>query len=229
MAKMVRGPVVGNISGSLGSVVFTRGRGSNVIRQRTRPVLVDSVARVRSQGDLGAASRAWGGLSRAEKAAWNLWAARHPEADVLGVRRAMTGREAYCRLTSRMLRGALPPPSTPPAVEASSTQYVITATCSAALHGALLYMVPSLNHVAYQVWVWAALMGARREKRWQDLLKLVNVENSPFSPGVWVVDGIEGRFGRLMRGQRLYLVVRVVDRSNGLAGVPELVECPVTA
>lgn len=223
MAKMRAGPIVGDMSGSLGAVTISRGKTGNVMRTRTKPIAVLSEARARSQGAMSAASRGWGGLTAVQRAAWNTFAQGYSEPDVLGSVRTLRGYDWYRRLNARLELMGESMLSTPPAAEPESKVFDAVMLCSAASIVPIVQVNQFRLEVASAAWIWFAAMYGGNGRRWQDQLKLIVREGLPSATGLFFAFGeYQERFGPLVEGQKVYAVVRKLDFVTGFLSPPTL-------
>lgn len=82
-------------SGSQANTTASRNRFGQYLRSRRAPVNVNSPAQRGARSNLAAASKNWGGLSDAERAAWSAYAAQHPVKDSLGQSNTLSGFQSF--------------------------------------------------------------------------------------------------------------------------------------
>lgn len=104
MALITAGSVVGQVSGRLASVVYTRNKGGSCVRNGSIPTNPRSYMQRLLRRALASRSQEWAGLTDAERAAWRLWARSNPVVNRLGRAVQMTGAQAYT--SCNLLKGA---------------------------------------------------------------------------------------------------------------------------
>ncbi len=103
---------LGQISGKIGGLVFSRGRSGDIIRTRRIPVNVRSNRQELVRAILGNAAGQWSSLlSSAQRQAWIDYADATPLVNSLGVTYFMSGLNAYVR-TNAFLRNVTGTPLT---------------------------------------------------------------------------------------------------------------------
>jgi hypothetical protein len=117
MAIMRTGPIVGAISGRIGSIVFKGGSYGAVVQSAPNIVQKGSVFAQYASPYVGYATAMWNYQDEATRMAWDTVARQQFRSDRLGVRKPWTGRELFMRqiLFTRVLGplAAYPPPADP--------------------------------------------------------------------------------------------------------------------
>lgn len=102
-------------SGSLGGITSSHNRAGQYRRNRRTPVVPtrsDRQGVLRTQ--FSAASRAWSGLSDAQRAAWTSFAAGYPVTDSLGQSVVLTGNQYFNGVSTQLLNCGQPISNVPP-------------------------------------------------------------------------------------------------------------------
>jgi hypothetical protein len=137
-------------SGSLGGQTSSHNRAGQYRRARrspTQPVGTGRRAFIRSA--FGAASSAWSGITDAQRAAWDAWAAGYPYTDSLGQTVILTGHQMYVAVNTQLANcgsaaSAVPPVSTvttAPVVDIATLTHAGVGTLTLAGTGAALDFV----------------------------------------------------------------------------------------
>ena len=128
MAKFL--PILGQLRGSIGGLVFSRNGGGQYAKSKGEPTNGNTTRQQAARGFLNTLSAGWASLSAANKTAWNGWADTHPRNDSLGQEYTITGHQAYVGLNSRLLDAGESAVATPPAITAPAapTGVVVTFT-----------------------------------------------------------------------------------------------------
>lgn len=216
MALYTAGIAVGEISGKIGNVVFTRGRYGPVIRTRAIPTLVQNDYTAAARGRLAYLSQQWGDLTDAQKEAWRTWAAVNQVINRLGQAVTLQPSAAYIQLNARILQAGGTIINVPPVDNAP-----------AAIEGATLLAEtgPDLVQVAWtsgalgateQLVVWAAVLDNPGRNYYRNLLKLVKICTAATATPQDVSAEITARFGTIINGQKIVCEVEVWDNATGL-------------
>lgn len=218
--KFRSGALMGQFSGSLGSVTASRNRFGAYLRARNIPVNPDSVYQQDIKGEFGIVSEAWANLTADQRKQWFTWASTHPITDKLGQSQNLDGHQAHQMLNVRLAHagnGVLtsPPVSGPPA---GLTTLSLTADVGAG-SVALTYTatpVGANNKVA----VWAAVVNSPGRAFVRNLYKQVVISAANQASPYDIESAVEGRFGALIVGQYLHVLVNVLDTATGLYASP---------
>lgn len=95
MAISREGPIVGQISGAIGGVVFNAGSRSGVISKRPPPNPTVSNEQRRRHGFLQIAQAKWRAGTDAQRSLWNSFASTLPWTNRLSIRRPISGYTAW--------------------------------------------------------------------------------------------------------------------------------------
>lgn len=94
--KIIPGAIVGKISGSLGGMTASHGRGGYYLRNRVKPVNSNTPRQQAVRSSLGALVQGWSSLlTPAQRAGWTAYANATPRTDRLGESLILTGSQAY--------------------------------------------------------------------------------------------------------------------------------------
>jgi len=138
MAIVRPSPIITQISGSLGSVTFRRGRGCTILARRPTKTRVQSLAQLERRAALARATHHWAALSSDDKATWANVATQITHTNPLGQRIKYTGFQLAVRHNTFRALAAIPMIDVPPAsVSAPGPDYayitlgptIITGVC----------------------------------------------------------------------------------------------------
>jgi hypothetical protein len=131
MAKFI--PAVGDISGKIGNLVFSRNRYGPTIRRRAVPVNVRSIAQRLTRGILSHASAYWRQVIEPSNTAiaWNAFAANFPLHQGRGTKAAVvvTGQAFSVAINSMRALLGLTPCVSPPQTWGNNQPQSVTAAC----------------------------------------------------------------------------------------------------
>lgn len=119
-------------SGSQADTTASHNRAGQYYRNRRSPVQpVGTGRRAFMRSAFGAASSAWAGLSPADQASWNAFAASYPVTDSLGQSITLTGHQMYVSINAQLINCGQAPVTDVPAdtgtLPAAITVFTVTA------------------------------------------------------------------------------------------------------
>jgi len=117
-------------SGSMGNLTYSHNKGGQYIRARRIPTNPNSSRQQATRSVLGTYASAWSGLSAANRASWNSYAATHTVKDALGQDVYISGINWFIKCNSILLDAGQTPVTTPPAgvAPASLAGFAVTFT-----------------------------------------------------------------------------------------------------
>lgn len=239
MAKILLGPMVGQASGSVGGVVFSRNRYGTYLRRRAHPTTSQSSWALDAKSILGAVSREWGGLDEAERVAWATWAANNPVTDKLGSKQVLAGNAAYMMINGRINAGGLSSISVPPVAYAPPALDSVTLDADIGSGDFDLTFAGTPLAAGHRLWIQAAVTGGNSQSYVKNKLRLIGISASAATSPLTVVQlpslvedtlpiRLVARFGTLAVGQLITMYVSVVDLTTGLLSTPMVTEALVT-
>lgn len=95
-------PIHGEMRGSIGGSTWSRNRGGQYVKQRATPVNPNSSRQQVVRSILATLAQAWGGLTTAEREAWNTYAQENPVLNSLGQEIYLTGLDWFVKINSRL-------------------------------------------------------------------------------------------------------------------------------
>jgi hypothetical protein len=118
-------------SGSVGARTSSRNRSGQYVRQRAIPTQPRTVAQIAARSRLTSQSAAWRGLTDAQRAAWNAFAASFTVNNSLGTAIHLTGAQCFVKVnTVNLLNGdatVTAPPALPTFIAVTVTGLTATA------------------------------------------------------------------------------------------------------
>lgn len=220
MAKITPGPVVGQISGSVGSTVFSHNRYGAYTRLRTIPTNPGTEYQIEIRAILGACSSAWKALTEEQKAGWNAWAQTNPIIDRLGAQQVLAGNVAYISLNHRILQAAETPIDDPPVSDAP--QPLLTLVLSADIGVGTFDVAFTATPLAatQMLWVMGCVTDSDSITYVRNRLKLLTISAAALASPLDIQSACALRFGTLAVGQLVTVQVAVFDNATGLLSVP---------
>jgi hypothetical protein len=121
----VRNPLQSSAAvGSVGGVVYSIHKSTNVARERVAPSNPQSARQLLVRAQHATSAQSWAGLSSGERAGWNVYAAAHPGTDPFGNPQPISGFNWYCACSDMLadiglgLVHTAPAAAAPPSVAA---------------------------------------------------------------------------------------------------------------
>lgn len=102
MALIVAGPMAGQISGRIGSVVFSHNKGGPYIRNGTIPTTSTTEWALAAKARMASAATAWQALTAAQRRSWKEWGLENPITNRVGHQITLTGISAYAGINTRL-------------------------------------------------------------------------------------------------------------------------------
>lgn len=126
---LIKGTVIGAVSGKLAGTVFSHNAGGQYMRQLTIPTNPNTGLQNTVRTNFGNSSIAWRNvLTAAQRAAWDAIAPSITAINALGDAIQLTGQQAYVRAASLALLAGEPPPATAPVTTGNTDIGTITLT-----------------------------------------------------------------------------------------------------
>lgn len=160
--------------GSFNVQTFSKHKGQAVVRTRTAPGNPQSARQLLIRGYQTAASRAWAGLSDANRANWADYALAHPVTNRLGQSQLISGFNWYCGLAVILKDLGKTVPATPPAVVGPPVVTALVATPGA---GSISFAFTAEGGTATSIDIW--LVGPHSAGRSP---LLANASHSAYGP-----------------------------------------------
>lgn len=96
-------PILAELSGSIGDVVWSHNKGGAYARRRAVPTNPNSTQQQQARAFLAQVSRAWAGLTTGQKTSWADFAVAHPDTDPLGNQVLLSGHQSFVQHNTRVL------------------------------------------------------------------------------------------------------------------------------
>lgn len=217
MAIYVPGPLVGQISGSIGNIVYSSNKGGTYMRNRVIPKLAIGEYAAAAKARMTQVSQSWQYQSDARKIAWKEWAKGRPILNALGQSRIVPGHVAYNRCNITMLVCGWEMISDPPVIPPTYAPTTLVLNADIGVGTFDITFAPAPCAADGRLMVWAALVSSKGIHYVENLYKLVAVsplaQTSPYD----IQAAVTERFGVITVGQVLF--VRVA-RINELTALP---------
>lgn len=214
MAKVRPGGLLGQLSGKVGSTVYSHNRYGSYIRALVKPVVSQTVYALAQKGHFAEASQLWRTLTEEQQIAWREWAQSNQITDRVGVKQSLDGHAAFVMLNARILSASGTPIDIPPV---SAAPEAVTATFTYDIGAGDFEGTIGADPGAGNLFVyWAAVVSSEGINYAKNRLKLID-RVTYVNPGTFdMTAGIEARFGTLQEGQKVIIQYAVYDASTGL-------------
>ena len=218
--KFRSGALIGNLSGSLGSVTASHNRYGSHFRPRTIPINPDTQYQQTVKGNFGVVSGGWTALAAANRAQWATFAANNPVVDNLGQSQNLSANAAYVMLNLRLKQCGAALITAPPvgAAPAGLTSLTLEADIGAG-DVELAYTATPLAANDKLV-VRAAVVDTASINFMKNKYKLIAYSSAAQASPFEFQDEIEERFGSLIVGQYVHVLVAVMSTVTGLISAP---------
>jgi len=228
MAKVLLGPMVGQISGSIGGATWSHNRFGYYIRQKVKPILVSTPETARQRTLFQDVTSDWQGLGTPSQQAWKSWAQNNPVMDTMGTSQILTGHQAYMRLNLVARRNGTATLALPPVISAPNPLTTLTLSNSIAA-GIDVTFTPAVLGAYECLNVRAALVNSKGIAVVKSLYKLCYYGIATTASPVDITAGVVYRFGSLTIGQVLHVSCNVADMATGLVSVPRIASATLIA
>jgi len=228
MAKVILGPMVGQASGKIGGMVFSRNRGGTYVRRRAHPTTNTSQWAESAKDTFSLVSGAWAGLTAAAREAWHTWSSNNPIVDRVGNRITLDGHAAYLRVNCfrNAVTGsslALPPVIGPPA--GLATLSLSGAVVSSALNASF---TPSQATTSMLLTVMGCIKESAARQYVKGSLRYLGVSAAAQTSTINVLSMLQTRLGTLQNGDVVHVQVGTYDPVSGLRSLPLSASAEIT-
>jgi len=128
MAIMRPGPLVGQLSGRVGGIVFSRNRGGDYVRNGPSPINPQTFYQIAVRNALALASTRWNDMLATARASWSSWAQNNPQQNRIGESIRLQGNAAFVMFNSRLAYLGVPVIDTAPVISAPAPLLTLTGT-----------------------------------------------------------------------------------------------------
>lgn len=220
MALIVPGPMAGQISGRLGSTIFSHNAGGPYVRNGTIPTTSTTPAALAAKARLSSAATAWTELTAAQRGAWSGWAPQNPVTNRVGHRITLSGIAAFVGNFCRMHLAVETPLLVPPIVAGPTALDSITLTADIGVAGTELAFTPTPLGTDDALWFEAVILNSPAINHVANLTRFVSVSAKALASPYDYLSDIEAVFGTLSVGQTVVVLASVFDRVTGLLSTP---------
>ena len=205
-------------SGSQGMTTASRNRFGQYNRQRAMPTQPRTGAQQAVRANLTAVSKAWAGLTDAQRMAWDTYGTAHTHTDSLGQAVSLTGHQSYVGVNGLNLAAGAGIQTAPP--DGSPTE-APTLTASAITAAGLSITVDAAVPATARIVAFASPPMSPGRSFNGDFRKINAVVGSAAPAQVVITAALLGaKFGSLITGQKFFFQVKIVDGGNVSSATP---------
>ena len=220
MALYTPGPIAGQVSGRVGSVIFSHNRGGTYLRNGTIPTKVLSPYAMNMKAIITELAQDWAGITAAASQAWRTWAQQNPITNRLGRQSTLAPHVAYIQLNSRLLLAGDTKIGLPPIIPAPQPLTSITPTVDIGVGDVELVFAPTPPGAGIRTWLQAALVDNANIDYVENLWKFLKVGVAAAASPLNFETELGLRFGTPQVGQYCHVLVSQFDSATGLLSAP---------
>ena len=220
MALVVPGPMAGQISGRVGSVVFSHNKGGPYVRNGTIPTASTTPAALAAKARLGGAATTWITLTAAQRLAWKEWAGENPAVNRVGHQITLTGISAFVGNFARMHLASETTLVVPPIVSGPLPLLSFSITADLFTPGCAATFTPTPLGTNDALWMEAVVLNSAAINHVGNLTRWIGCTAKAAATDYDFQTDIEAVFGSLTEGQTIVMLASVFDRVTGLLSTP---------
>lgn len=229
MAKITPGPLAGQISGRLGSAVFSHNKGGPYVRNGTIPTVVTSDEAIAAKARLTAASQSWAGLTDADRLSWTLYAQQNTVLDRLGHQITLSGASMFNRFFCRLALSTDTPLDVAPVGDPPKPLRGIIITAEAATPEISLEFTDTPIGPDDRLIVRACLLESPGVSYIRNRLRYILTSSTAHTSPLDITANFVARFGAPQEHQTLHVQAYVLTSTTGLVSEPLQSLCVVAA
>ena len=218
--KFRPGPLVGQMSGSIGSMVASHNRFGTYMRTRVTPVNPDSEDQQIVRNNFGALSSGWRLLDEPTRKAWATFAETNPITDRLGQSQNLTGAMVYIALNSRRLLTSNLPRLLPPQRPAPLSFASITLSADIGAGDCEIAFTATPLPAQMMLWLSACITDSASVNYVRGKFRFIMYSAAAAASPVNIKSELIAKFGSLQLGKYLHVKVQVYDSYNGQISQP---------
>jgi len=200
------------MSGSQANTTASKNRFGQYFRSRAIPTNPNTPAQQTARNNFTAASKAWAGLTDAQRLAWKNFADSHPRVNSLGTSTNLTGAQMYNAVNSlNLTAGIAQQPEPPDGSVIAPPDFSLTDATHAALSGKVHTAIPVANTIL--IWSSPPASAGRAFNGDSRLVKIL-VGTNAADQIVLTAAQLTTKFGTLVAGQKYFFSVQVLHAGN---------------
>ena len=221
MALITPGPMAGQISGRLGSTVFSHGKSGPIVRNGTIPTKATTISALAAKARMGGAATTWTTLTAAQRLAWKEWAGENPSTNRLGHQITLSAIAAFCGNFARMHLCGETTLTVPPIVAGPLPLLSFSIEADIGAGDTIAIFTPTPIGANNAIWLEAVVLNSPAINHVANLTRFISVSAKNAATDIDYLAALEAVFGTLTVGQTVVLLARVMDRVTGLISPPQ--------
>lgn len=218
MAKIMFGAIATDARGKIAGVVYSKNAAGAYIRQKVSPTQSLTTRRGLVRARMTNLSKYWSAtLTPAQVLAWNAFSKNNPVTDVFGRTQTLSGIQTFCRLNAQILNVGGTQIDDPPA--SLTIQGITTITVTAAAGTPALSIAygptPLDTNVKLNVFATQQLPSGRTFTK--SFMRWIFHSAAAAATPANVLSAYTAKFGALVEGTKIGILVNVVDETTGAA------------
>lgn len=220
MAKIQFSAIVGDARKKIGGVVFTKGRTGAAVRRKVSPIQPRSQAQRNVRSNFTGFSKSWGStLTGTQRAGWDSLATTYPRRDVFGQTKVLTGLQMYQSCNRNLASIGVAAIADAPLALSAGAPGTLTLVATAGVPALTVdYATDPTSDEKALVFA-APPMSAGRKfvgKRYRLIYTSAAGAPGPLN----ILSAYNAKFGTLVIGQNINVLVKYVNKNTGAAGTP---------
>jgi hypothetical protein len=173
MARVLYGPEVTSLKGSIGGITFHRNTSGEIAKLRPLSKSVKSYSQMLSQILFSDAINSWSLLSKANQALWNTFASLHSRYNYFNEEKTLTGMNWYTSIYINSVLCGLTPPVSPPEYSLPNTPVAFHLTSSPS--GIFIVFNEAYNHSAVYLYIFMTFPNYAQSLSNRTLIRLCSI------------------------------------------------------
>ncbi len=216
MAKVKFGAIATDARNKVGGIVYSKNQYGAYVRTKVSPANPQSNYQSNVRNSFADLSVNWGStLTAAQRANWIAFAADHKVTDVFGAQLTLSGLATYQRINRILYQLGLAYIATPPAdLDVVALLTAVATPAAGAATFSVAFTATPLGAATY-LYVWATPPIPAGVNYIRNRLRLVDISAAAQASPYDIVTAYAARFGILVVGQRIGLLVTVAEGTKG--------------
>jgi hypothetical protein len=232
MASIKFSALVSEMRGKLNGSVFSKNRSGNYLRNKVTPVNPQSTDQQAVRSLLSSVSQSWRQLTQAQRDAWINASANFPYTDIYGDSKILSGQAFYNKLNLNLLKISAAmitnPPSSSDLPSLSGVALTVTKSTGTSAVTVTADWTASDEPANAEVLISATPPVGAGISFVKNKFRDISVQAIGAGPAN-ISAAYTGKFGTVEVGQKVFILLQVVDNETGLVSQPYQAYVIVTA
>lgn len=220
MAKLKFGAIVNDARGSIDGIVYSKNQYGAYARVKVSPVQPRTSTQIATRAIFAEMSTAYSNtLTDAQRSAWKLFATNNPTVDVFGNSKTLSALAMYQSVNSVLKHAGVARIDDPPANMDVTALLTATVASTVALQDVAITFTATPLGATHRLYVYATSPLPGGVSFIENRLKLLSSSAAAAASPVNMGADYVARFGALIAGQRIGILVATVNTDNGAVSV----------